>query len=63
MIAFERPQRTHAMRLPAPPPILKLSRESDIRRSAGLPCIQASSEPPCNFAAASPVFPRCVARL
>jgi len=56
MIAFERPQSAHAMRLPAPPSILKLSRESDIRRSAGLPHLQLSGEPPCNFAAASPVF-------
>jgi hypothetical protein len=63
MIAFERPQHTHAMRLPAPGPILKLSRESDIRRSAGLPPKQPPSVPPCNFAAASPDFPRRAARL
>src|SRR5271156_4218240 len=63
MIAFERPQRTHAMRLPARGPILKLSRESDMRRSAGLPPMQTLRLPPCNFAAVSPDFPRRAVRF
>lgn len=58
MIAFERPCQPNAMRLPAPGPISKLSRESDIRRTAGRACVRRACLPPCNFAAVSPDFPR-----
>jgi hypothetical protein len=44
MIAFERPMHTHAMCVPAPPPILKLSRESDIRRPC-MPVAYAIAQP------------------
>ena len=46
------------MRVPAPGPILKLSRESDIRHTAPLPHLQASNLPPCNFAPVPPEFPQ-----
>jgi hypothetical protein len=55
--ALERPQETHAMCLPASGPSLKLSRQSNIRRSTGLACSHPPGPPPCNFAVLSVVFP------
>jgi hypothetical protein len=55
--AFERPQHSHAMRLPAPGPILKLNQQSNIPRSEALVDICRPDLPPCNFAVVPAIFP------
>jgi hypothetical protein len=57
IIAFERPQQTHAMRLPARGRSLKLNRQSNIRRSAGVVRVSPVGPPPCNFAVVAVDFP------
>jgi hypothetical protein len=62
-IAFEHPQQSYAMRLPAPGPILKLNQQSNIRRSAGQLRIHVPDLPLCNFAVAPADFALAHARL
>jgi hypothetical protein len=57
IVAFERPQETHAMRLPAPGRSLKLNWQSNIRRSVGVVRIFSVGPSPCNFAVVSVDFP------
>jgi hypothetical protein len=56
--AFERPQGTHAMHLPAPGRILKLSGQSNNRRTAVQARLHRPGLLPCNFAVVAKDFPR-----
>jgi hypothetical protein len=56
-IAFERPQETHAMCLPATAQSLKLNRQSNIRRAAVQVRMYRPGLLPCNFAPVSVDFP------
>jgi hypothetical protein len=62
-IAFERPQETHAMRLPALRRNLKLNRQSNIRRTAVQVRMYRPGLLPCNFAPVSVDFPPAYADL